>query len=146
MPIANYTTKVDAGRTCAEIAARLGKAGARSVATDYDEQGEPVGVTFLLLVPHGSEMRPMSFRLPSRWEGVLKALESSAAPKNLRTEAQARRVAWRIVQDWIEAQLAIIEADVATMREVFLPYAVTRSGQTLAEVIEAEGLPKMLGP
>jgi len=46
-------------------------------------------------------------------------------------------VAWRIIKDWIEAQLAIVEAEMVEMAEVFLPYAVTKSNKTLyQDVIE----------
>ena len=46
-------------------------------------------------------------------------------------------MAWRIIKDWIEAQLAIVEAEMVEMAEVFLPYAVTKSNKTLyQDVIE----------
>jgi hypothetical protein len=44
-------------------------------------------------------------------------------------------VAWRITKDWVEAQLAIIESQMVTTAQVFLPYAVTSNGQTLYEYI-----------
>ena len=43
-------------------------------------------------------------------------------------------MAWRIIKDWIEAQLAIVEAEQAEMVEVFLPYAQNpATGKTLFE-------------
>lgn len=42
---------------------------------------------------------------------------------------QAERVAWRIIKDWIEAQMAIIEAQLASMDEVFFPYMLDSAGQ-----------------
>jgi hypothetical protein len=53
----------------------------------------------------------------------------------MRTEDHARNVAWRVVKDWVEAQLAIIETRMVTTAQVFLPYAVTANGQTLYEYI-----------
>ena len=48
---------------------------------------------------------------------------------------QARRVAWRILKDWVAAQLAIVEAEQAQMAEVFLPYAVeSQTGQTMFQL------------
>jgi len=47
------------------------------------------------------------------------------------TKEQAQRVAWRILKDWIQTQMAIIEAGLSSTVEVFMPYAVMDSGQTL---------------
>jgi hypothetical protein len=57
--------------------------------------------------------------------------KSSRVPRSLQTEEQALRVGWRILKVWVEAQMAIVEAELATVAEVFLPYAVTRNGRTL---------------
>ena len=43
---------------------------------------------------------------------------------------QAIWTAWRIIKDWIEAQLALVEV---TVPQVFLPYAVLRDGRALTE-------------
>jgi hypothetical protein len=48
----------------------------------------------------------------------------------LRVAGSVERVAWRIVKDWIEAQMAIVEAGQAEMAEVFLPYATIEDGTT----------------
>lgn len=39
-----------------------------------------------------------------------------------RRKEQARRVAWRILKDWIEAQIALLESGMVEMEEIFLPY------------------------
>ena len=56
--------------------------------------------------------------------------------------AQAVRVAWRIVKDWVEAQMALVETQMVTTAEVFLPYAVMKDGRTLAQHAAAD--PKFL--
>lgn len=48
----------------------------------------------------------------------------------------ATRVAWRIIKDWIEAQLAIVEAGMVDMAEVFLPYQLVNETQTMYEVMQ----------
>lgn len=128
----NYTTKVDATKTVGEIQAMLAKKGVRKMITDYDGEGNPIGFTFII----DWKGIPTLFALPCRWEGVLKVLQKSPkVPRANRNKQQALRVAWRILKDWIEAQLAIIEAELASLPEVFLPYAVTRDGGTLYESI-----------
>ena len=40
-----------------------------------------------------------------------------------------------ITKDWVAAQLAIIETRMVTTAQVFLPYAITRNGQSVYEYI-----------
>jgi hypothetical protein len=46
---------------------------------------------------------------------------------------QAERVAWRIVKDWVEAQMAILESEMVQMDEIFLPYMLNNQGHTVFE-------------
>ena len=118
--ILNYTTSISVQKTAGEIQEILAKAGARSVVIDYGSDRLPVAISFQVMVQN----RLVSFRLPSQWQGVYKSLQKSTAERKYKTEEQARRVAWRIIKDWCEAQLAIIEAEAADLSEVFLPYLV----------------------
>ena len=128
MPILNYTTSISEHRTVGEIQQILAKAGAKAVSIDYGEQGEPIALTFLVEI----QGTMVNFRLPTRYDGVLKKLVNDPnVPKKFKDRSQALRVSWRIIKDWVEAQLAIIEAGQAELAEVFLPYAVTPSGRTL---------------
>lgn len=49
------------------------------------------------------------------------------------TYEQAERVAWRIIKDWIEAQMAILESKQVVFEEIFLPYMLNNKGQTFFE-------------
>lgn len=136
MPLLNYTSKVPAHDSIAEINRMLAKAGARQVMSDYDDAGNIVALSFSLDL----EGQRIGFRLPSDWKPVAVLLEQQLRNKPgarpyMRTEDHARNVAWRIIKDWIEAQLAIIETRMVTTAQVFLPYAVTPNGQTLYEYI-----------
>ena len=131
MPILNYTTSINPEKTVAEIQMKLAKAGAQGVLCEYDEDGIMSSVSFRIKAPTGF----ISFRLPSNKEGIYKHLKDNPnIPKKLRAHEQATRVAWRILKDWIEAQLAIIEAEMADIKEVFLPYTEhPENGQTVYE-------------
>jgi hypothetical protein len=48
--------------------------------------------------------------------------------------SQAERVSWRILKDWVEAQLALIESGQAEMGQVFMPYAMNDQGRTMYEL------------
>ena len=43
-------------------------------------------------------------------------------------------MAWRILKDWVEAQMAILESEMVQMDEIFLPYMVTNEGLTTYEL------------
>lgn len=138
MPILNYTTKISTAKTAGEIQEILVKAGAASIRIDY-EDGEAVSISFLLVI--GNNQTP--FRLPSYWQGVYKLISKDPAIRwQLRTEAQAKRIAWRIVKDWAEAQIAFLQSGQASMTQLFLPYAVQRSGRTFYEEVAAN--PRLL--
>jgi len=131
MPIANYTTTVSIDRSINEIQQRLGKAGANAILIEYDA-GEPNAVSFAIEL--GSS--PVHFRLPAKPEGVHHALAGTRVEPRYRTEEHAKKVAWRIVRDWVRAQLALVEAEQATLAEAMLPYAITNTGRTLYEELE----------
>ncbi len=94
MPLLNFTTEVPADRTISEIQKCLAAHGARSILSEYDDNGYIVAVSFQILV--GQQL--ISFRLPSDWRPVLQILERD--PKVRRrvrpSQEQALRVSWRI--------------------------------------------------
>lgn len=143
MPIANYTTSIKAEKTVGEIQGMLARAGASAVLFDFDG-AEVSAISFRLL--HEDVM--VSFRLPANIKSIYVVLQNDPdVPRRLRTMEQASRVAWRIIKDWLRAQLAIVEAEQAEMVEVFLPYAQNpETGQTLFRMLEAGGFKQLAGP
>jgi hypothetical protein len=140
MPLLNYTTKIDADKTAHEIAKCLSMHGAQAVLTEYDKkEGYVLAISFQIEL----EGQKVGFRLPCDWKPVLEILKRDAkVPRRDVSEVQAVRVAWRIVKDWVEAQMALVETKMATTQAVFLPYAVMKNGRTLAENVASN--PSML--
>lgn len=130
MPIKDYTTSISVVRTAGEIQEILAKAGARRVMIEFGDDHIPDAISFQ--IDYAGQV--ISYRLPSQWTGVYKSLQESNCQRQFKTPEQARRVAWRIIKDWTEAQLAIIEAGAAQLAEVFLPYQLNNKGQTMFEV------------
>lgn len=126
MPILNYTTKVDVYTTLGEIQKNLVKHGARKILQDYDDNDRIVSLSFQINTPAG--MR--GIRLPANVDAVQKVLTRQKVKCD---REQAERVAWRILKDWVEAQMAILESEMVQLDEIFLPYMVNNSGQTLFE-------------
>jgi hypothetical protein len=50
------------------------------------------------------------------------------------TRERAEWISWRILKNWVEAQIALIESGQADPAQVFLPYVVERSGKTIYEL------------
>lgn len=134
--ILNYTTVVAADKTAAEVQRILARGRARAVATQYDENGRPTAIGFEVMTPYG----PRSFLLPVNAEKVFAVMCRDKVPHRYRTTAQAERVAWRILKDWIEAQLAIVSTEMVTLEQVMLPYMQTGDGSTVYERYEARRL------
>jgi hypothetical protein len=133
----NYTTNVPVAKTIGEVQQLLADAGADAVSVDYTDR-VPSGLAFRLDTPHGAR----AYRLPvniSAVQSLLLQREQEGAFRTLRkatgtftTDEHAARVAWRVAKDWLEAQLALLDATLATVDQVMLPYLVVdRDDRTL---------------
>jgi hypothetical protein len=133
MAILNYTTSITPEKTAMEIQRKLADTKAQAILTEYDDEGMLNAMSFRIMTTYGM----LFFRLPVKKHGVYKCLaKDNTVPKRLKTEEQANRVAWRILKDWVEAQIAIIKVEMASLEEVFLPYAQGQDGKTFYESIK----------
>ncbi len=141
----NYTTKVEVSKSIGQIMDTLSRAGARKITTEYDDRNNVVALSFHIQTTSGE----IQFKLPANPEPVLAVLNKQSndfARPSRRTRKkamgnidQARRVAWRIVKCWVEAQLAMIQTHMVSMDQVFLAYAVHReSGETFYEYLKTQ--------
>lgn len=143
MPLLNYTTEKTADQSIATIQKILSRMNASKIMTDFEE-GEISAISFALPL----NGQTIAFRIPCDWRKVYavlvrditcpykydeKKIEKWKSDKRM----QSVRVAWRIVKDWIEAQMAIIETEMVKTEQVFLPYMITSSGETLYQHIAA---------
>ena len=127
--LANYSTTVTALKSIGEIQGILVAHGAKHILMDYD-MGEPINLSFIIETPYGD----IPFRLPASIDRVQAVLNKqrvrSTVPKEL-----ASRVAWRILKDWVRAQMALLETEMVSIDQIFLPYMQTSSGKILYEVM-----------
>jgi hypothetical protein len=139
--IANYTTSIEAGKTVTEITRLLASAKATMILMEYDGFGGVDALSFRIQTQFGI----LSFRLPSNVDGVYAVISHSPkVPRSLRNQAQARRVAWRIIYHWIDAQLAMIAAGLVRFEQVFLPYVQDAEGVTLYERMQEQKFGNLL--
>lgn len=137
MPIKNYTTKVSAAQTVGEIQELLAAHGARKVMMDNTENGKVEAVTFGLML-NGTLA---GFRIEARPAGVTAVMKKDGVKCDA---AQAERIAWRNVKDWIAAQIALVETEQATMEQVFLPYLLDREKTLYQKMMESGYAPPLL--
>ena len=121
MPLLNYSTKVEAHRTVSEITAILVRHGASRIMQEYDGSGNIVALKWSLAGRYGT----LGYAMPVNYQAVYEVLTEEGRifkRDSERRKEQARRVAWRILKDWIEAQIALLESGMVEMEEIFLPY------------------------
>ena len=126
MPIANYTSSVAPTKSVNEITEMLVKAGARGIATEYDD-GHVIALTFALVFDGDT----YHYTLPVHVDRVLATLRAQKVDRRFLNLDHAERVAWRILRDWVRAQMAIIATEMVTAPQIFLPYMRTSTGGTV---------------
>lgn len=144
MGLLNYTSSVSADRSAEEIKKCLVQHGAQAILSEYDPQGEYLTALSFKITVNG---QTMGFKLPCDWKPVYEIMfggkrtsweTAKKKEQESRRKDQALRTAWRIVKDWVEAQMALVETKMVTTQQVFLPYAVMRDGRTLAEHVSTD--------
>lgn len=125
MPTLNYTTEIDVAKTVGEIQSMLGEHGADAIMVRYGSRGgsrQPVAISFSMIGPHGER----AFTLPVDVDAMHKSLLAQQKARKIQprfaTPEQAARVAWRVVKDWLAAQLSLVAAEMASLDQVMLPY------------------------
>lgn len=138
MALLNYTTKIEAEQTIGEIQRMLSGHGVTAMMTEYDGRNVSA-VSFKMNI----DGRTMGFKMPCNWRAVREIFNRPDHARRLKCrldqrDEQAIRTAWRIVRDWVEAQLSLVDINMVTVPQVFLPYAITKDGRTLAEKLSDE--------
>lgn len=145
--IKNYTSTVPANRSISYIENRLVKHGARDIVKRYGPSGELSELCFSI----ETQKRRIAFKLPARVYRVEKVLMGEVRRPNINTEkrvkAQAERTAWKLLSDWIDIQLSLIELGQTEILEVFLPYVYDAAkGQTFFERMKEGGYRLLSAP
>lgn len=136
MAIKNYTTSIKVERTIGEIEQILSQHRAFRIMKMYDN-GITTAVAFSFII----NQQEINFKLPMREDKVFQVFKnqnkSGKLPNNLCNIEQARRTGWRIIKDWIDAQMALLEIEVVKFEEIFLPYMYdTQKDQTMFEKLQ----------
>lgn len=150
MAIHMENTQITPEKTIGEIQKVLSKGGAKKVITEY-EDGEPCGLMFSVMAGD----KELVYKLPVRTKWLFKYLQAKRTypgDKKEKDLAQAKRIGWRLILRWLQAQLAFAqEAKMVDIKEVFLSYGwdyeskmtvyeqfAKKEGIPLLEYVEAE--------
>lgn len=125
MYVKNYTSVVPAEKTMQTIESLLRGAHATSFVKLLDK-GVVRGIVFTIQ----SELEtPITVRLPVDEDGVYTALLQQKkdshwwpATKKEKVREQAKRTAWKLMEDWLRVQLSLVSMKQAQLAQVFLPY------------------------
>lgn len=146
MAIKGYTTEVPTHRTVGEIQQMLAEHGAERVSLDYE--GKQASAVMFQIALGDERLR---YRLPCRWQQIEKHLRADeAAMARLKKsgkkvdEVHCRAIGWRIIRDWLDAQLALINLEMAGLDEIMLPYMLLRDDKTVYDNFREQRAERLL--
>jgi hypothetical protein len=137
--IKNYTSGVPVDRTVSKIEMALVKGGATNIIKDYKDNLLDA-ICFAVIMPD-TEKR-IAVRLPANAKAVYETMRRQVKRPRRGTEEklkeQASRTAWKLMQDWVEVQMSLIEMQQVEFLQVFLPY-VWNGKTTVYNLLKAQG-------
>lgn len=154
MGILNYTTQIQVEKTIAEIEKMLAESGAEKIIKEYDGEGGINSISFMISTEKGR----LSFKMPMNVKAVMQVINNQTGeyiggynkrrviPIKFHNDMdQARRVGWRIIKDWLEAQLALFFLQMVKIEEIFLPYMYNeKTNETMFQMLEKKGFANLV--
>lgn len=142
--IKNFSTTIAAESTILEIEKMLAKSGAMKIMKEFDEKGRPFRLAFSIMTKAGE----MPVKLPIDLNGLKNVFKKQVSDRKLPrrfwgtefAEDQAMRVGWRIIKDWLDAQLTLLSIEMVKVEEIFLPYMWDgKTNETMFQKLEKRG-------
>jgi hypothetical protein len=143
--IASLETEVPVSRSINHIRELVERFGAREFSTHYDAATRPIGIGFTVRDPRvtGDEPVYLPVQLRAPTETIYKALLASKRRSYFiatqeRCRAQAERVAWRNLHDFVRASLIGVQTGIMSLGEAFMASLVvtTPAGpERLGEIV-----------
>lgn len=136
----NYTTTISSFKTISEIEKILVTNGAKGIMKEYDPEGRIKLLYFLIETSQGD----IPYKLPCDYHKIRQALNNlhnegkiKLSKNKLQSIDHSINVGWRIIKDWIYAQLSLIRIEMTSFEQIFLPYAFDpRTNKTFFEKIK----------
>lgn len=144
MNLKNYTSEVPAGRSIERIKNVLRNLKVKNINEEYGENGRLEGIKFVIDINGKSVVFALPAKIDVIADIMYRQVRRPTEATKKRCQEQAERTAWKTIQDWIEVQATMIQLEQAELFEVFLPYALTASGDTVFSAIKNNNI-KLLG-
>jgi hypothetical protein len=159
MFLKNYTSSVPVSQTIHRIEQILLACGVSGIAKEYGPNQKIVALIFK--VSFDKDSHEVVVRLPVKEKSAIDALWRDYAGVDISADGkeivhssrknkrpadfveQGERTAWKLMQDWVEVQMSMIQLNQATLDEIFLPY-LWNGKQTVYERIKEAGLRNLL--
>jgi hypothetical protein len=165
MFLKNYTSNVPVSETIHNIEKVLIRCGVSGIEKQYGPEMAVIAVVFHI---HPDPKAPrFTIRLPVDKERALEALwadyigddkvepdgkgdfrfaswQCKKRKKRADFAQQAERTAWKIIQDWVEVQMSMIQTRQADFVEVFMPYLYDGKQSLYQRAISAGGVGSLL--
>jgi hypothetical protein len=138
MFLKNYTSDAPVSQTISRIEHVLIKCGVSGITKDYAPNGAVIAISFKIPSATGDAIVRIPVNeqqaIDALWldyvdgeqmnkEGTMVTAWGSRKKKRKSDFVeQGRRTAWKIMQDWVEVQMSMIQMKQADTLEVFLPY------------------------
>src|SRR5258708_10690538 len=104
--------------------------GVTALGQTFDGKGTPTGLTFQIETPWGMRQYSLPVNVKGTNAALARAYSRRDIPQRYANLDQAQRVAWRVMKDWLEGQLAPLQAGVSALHQVILPYMDVDHGTT----------------
>lgn len=125
----NYKSSASMPNIFRAIEKTLAEHKAKQITRNYDDNGRIISMSFVVETSRGF----LTIKLPAKFDKVEKIFIAQGIRYK---EEQPYRTAWATIRDWVDAQMALVEWEMVKPEEVFLPYAVTKTGKTYFEEFE----------
>ena len=141
MNLKNYTTEVPAQRSIDYIEKLLVEAGASNIMKEF-ESGSCSSISFLIDI--GGQKLP--FKLPAKVQNCYVWLKKKKPnSKDTLLLAQAERIVWKQMHEWVFLQLSLIHLDQLEKLEAFFPYLYDmQKQQTFFQKVKENGYKALL--
>jgi hypothetical protein len=145
MNIRNYTSSVSADQSVRNIERKLVQHGATRIMKEYDGVGNVSAISFQKI--HNGQ--PLSFQLPAKIDSVYKLFLANKKGRVTDVQKktlhqQAKRTAWKNINDWVDIQMTLIALEQVEFTEVFLSYVLVANNETVYQRMKGDGF-KALG-
>jgi len=135
----NYSTSIKPEKTIMEIEKMLSEFGAKKIMKEYDNKRRPVLLAFMVGIENQREIPiKLGVKIPQILMTFDEEIEKGLLPKHYSGDVEkAFKVGWRILKDWVYAQLTKIRLHQAKPLEVFLGFVYDDiRGETFYEKLE----------